>query len=83
MSLTAIEHPAPLELLNAQRYLTSDEVASILNVPKSTVYEAAKQKRIGGTIRFGRKIRFDPRKFQEWLDGGGESLPGGWRQEAQ
>ena len=72
----------PLELLNAKRYLTTEEVAAILNLPRSTVYAAAKENRVGGLVRFGRKVRFDPVKLRSWLDEGGSDLPGGWRQEA-
>jgi excisionase family DNA binding protein len=81
-SLAVSEHPEPLELLQAKRYLTADEVAAILNVPVSTVYEAVRQRRVGGAIRFGRKVRFNPEGLRRWLEGGGTPLAGGWRQEA-
>ena len=64
-----------------RKLITADAVAERLDVPKSTVYEAARQQRIGGVVRLGRKLRFDPDKFERWLEAGGEALPGGWRQE--
>ena len=81
-SLAGTEHPEPLELLNAKRFLTADEVATILTVPVSTVYEAARQNRVGGAIRFGRKVRFNPALLRRWLEEGGTPLAGGWRQDA-
>ena len=64
-----------------RKLLTAQAVADRLDVPLSTIYEAARQDRIGGIVRLGRKLRFDPDKFEAWLDAGGEALPGGWRQE--
>ena len=64
------------------KLLTAEAVAERLDVPKSTIYEAARQNRIGGVVRLGRVLRFDPKKFEAWLESGGQALPGGWRQEA-
>jgi excisionase family DNA binding protein len=64
-----------------RKLLTAEAVAERLDVPKSTVYEAARQNRIGGVVRLGRVLRFDPEKFEHWLESGGQALPGGWRQE--
>lgn len=65
----------------ARKLLTAEAVAERLDVPKSTIYEAARQNRIGGVVRLGRVLRFDPAKFEQWLESGGQALPGGWRQE--
>lgn len=64
-----------------RKLITAEAVAQRLDVPKSTVYEAARQNRIGGVVRLGRVLRFDPEKFEVWLESGGEALPGGWRQD--
>lgn len=64
-----------------RKLLTVDAIAERLDVPKSTIYEAARQNRIGGVVRLGRVLRFDPGKFEAWLESGGQALPGGWRQE--
>lgn len=64
------------------KLLTVDAVAQRLDVPRSTVYEAARQNRIGGVVRLGRIVRFEPERFEAWLASGGQALPGGWRQEA-
>lgn len=65
-----------------RKLLTAEAIAERLDVPKSTIYEAARQNRIGGVVRLGRLLRFDQAKFEAWLEAGGEALPGGWRQEA-
>lgn len=72
-------HRRPRSMVN--RLLTADEVARRLHISKAAVYEAARQDRIGGLVRIGRRIRFDAERFQAWLDNGGESLPGGWRMQ--
>lgn len=65
-----------------RKLLTVDDVADHLGVPKSTVYEAVRQNRIGGIVRIGRMVRFDPDKLEAWIEAGGQALPGGWKQEA-
>ena len=58
-------------------------VAARLNLPKSTIYEMARQKRIDGVVRAGRRILFDLDKVDAWIDEGGQALAGGWRHEAE
>ncbi len=71
------------ETLNKSRKLiTAEAIATRCDMPLSTIYEMARQNRIGGVVRLGRVLRFDPAKFEAWLESGGEALPGGWRQEA-
>lgn len=53
------------------RYLTALQVSELLNLPKATVYELARTRRIDGVIRIGRTIRFDEHKLLKWLDEGG------------
>lgn len=55
------------------RFLKVPEVAKLMDVPASTVYDLARQKRIGGVVRFGRHIRFDKDRLEAWLASGGES----------
>ncbi len=54
------------------RFLKVPEVAKLMDVPASTVYDLARQKRIGGVVRFGRHIRFDKDRLEAWLASGGE-----------
>lgn len=84
LAAQAREHHETQELrrqYGVRKLLTAAAVAERLDVPKSTVYEAARQNRIGGVVRLGRVLRFDPLKFDAWLESGGQALPGGWRQE--
>lgn len=69
--------------LQQQRLLTVAEVSRRLSMPQSTVYEMARQRRIGGVVRLGRLIRFDPRGLEEWIEQGGQALAGGWRQDPE
>lgn len=46
--------------------LTAEEVADFLQVPKSWVYEAAREGRIPH-IRLGRYVRFDQADIEQWL----------------
>lgn len=54
------------------RFLKVPDVAELMDVPASTVYDLARQKRIGGIVKFGRHIRFDKEKLERWLEQGGE-----------
>jgi excisionase family DNA binding protein len=65
------------------RLLQVPEVARRLSVPESTVYDMARQNRIGGVVRVGRRVRFDPIELERWIRSGGQALPGGWRREPQ
>ena len=61
--------PKPRKLLSVKA------ISERCDIPESTVYEMARQNRIGGVVRLGRKLRFDPDKFEAWLDAGGEATP--------
>lgn len=56
-------------------------VAELLDVKPARVYDLAQQNLIPH-IKLGRQVRFDLDKVEEWLEAGGQALPGGWRQEA-
>ena len=70
MSNVAVSEPSRSNPQN--RFLKVPDVAALMDVPESTVYDLARQKRIGGIVRFGRHIRFDRDEFERWLKGGGE-----------
>jgi excisionase family DNA binding protein len=46
---------------------TATQVADLLNVRPSRVYELVQGRQIP-FIRIGRQLRFDPGAIQEWLD---------------
>lgn len=62
--------------------ITADDVAERLGVPKSRVYEMARQERIPH-VRIGRLVRFSPVELESWIREGGQDLPGGWREEPE
>ena len=63
--------------------LSVDEVAGILRVSRHRVYYLTREGLIGGAIRMGRQVRFDRNRLLDWLEAGGEALPGGWRRQAR
>ena len=50
----------------ANRLLTAAEVAEILRVPRSTVYELARARRIP-FLKVGRRTLFDSELLREWI----------------
>ena len=48
------------------RLLTAREVAAVLRVPRSTVYELARNRRIP-FLKVGRRTRFEARSLQDWI----------------
>jgi excisionase family DNA binding protein len=48
------------------RLLTAAEVSEILRVPRSTVYELARSRRIP-FLKVGRRTLFDPQLITEWI----------------
>lgn len=52
--------------------LSIDEVASVLRVGKSSVYELVRRKELPH-FRMGRMIRIPKKKLAEWIENGGDS----------
>ena len=46
--------------------MTAAEVSDVLRVPRSTVYELARTRRIP-FLKVGRRTLFDPRLLREWI----------------
>lgn len=63
-----------------ERLLTAAEVANKLNIPESRAYAMAREGTIP-SVRLGRLVRFAPAAISAWIERGGQSLPGGWRNE--
>ncbi len=55
------------------RLLTITQVATILQVPPSRVYELARQRLIP-VVRLGRQVRVDEDELRRWIKAGGQSL---------
>lgn len=65
--------PAPLPLPR-RKLITAQTAAERCGVPLSTLYDLAREGRIGGVVRFGRALRFDPDALESWIASGGEDL---------
>ena len=63
------------------RLLRATDVAEYLDLPLQTVWKYARQGVIGGVVRVGRQIRFDPEMLRERIANGGQSFEGGWQRE--
>ena len=63
------------------KLVDAGRVAEILGVSQARTYELARTRILpdGVVVRLGRQIRFDEQSLVEWIRGGGEALPGGWR----
>jgi excisionase family DNA binding protein len=56
-------------MLSPERLLTASEVAQVLAVPRSSVYEYARRQRDGlPSIRIGRHRRFVRRDVEAWIE---------------
>lgn len=51
---------------------TLDDVRAILPLPKSSLYERARNGRIPGVTRVGRRMLFDLNAIEQWIDAGGD-----------
>ncbi len=50
-----------------RQLISSRQVASALVLPVRSVYQLARQGRIPGVIRLGRRVRFDAAVVERWL----------------
>lgn len=58
----------------------ASEIRRLLNLDSdSRVYDLARRAILPGVVRIGRQVRFNIDKVLEFVDSGGQSLPGGWR----
>lgn len=55
------------------RLVDAKDVAELLGLPLSTVYDRTRIGRLPGAVRIGTRIKFDVNKVMQWLDAGGDS----------
>lgn len=79
-SASATATPAPQQGNGSHRLLTAGQAAERLDVTLARLYELARTGTLPA-VRIGRQIRFSSEALAEWIDGGGQSLAGGWRHE--
>lgn len=65
----------------SQNLLTVAEVSEVLRVPLGRGYQLARQGVLPGTVRLGRQIRVRADMLQQFIEAGGQALPGGWRRQ--
>ncbi len=53
------------------KLLTADDLASRLGVAKARIYALAREGRIDGVVRIGRRLRFEPNALDAWIRQGG------------
>lgn len=54
--------------LTDRRYVTAEELATILDVTKNAIYKMAERKEIPGAVKIGRRLRFREDLLEQWLD---------------
>lgn len=67
-----------------RQLLRIPEAARVLGLSEHRVYELVRQGilPLGVVVKLGRQIRINSERLREWIAGGGQALPGGWRREA-
>lgn len=64
-------HPRRLRLATAQ------EVAAMLRLPRTSVYEHAQARTLPGVVRIGRRVLFDLDKLEPWIRSGAQAAAEG------
>lgn len=62
----AVSHRQPPAARLSEPLMTADDVAALLRVPRSTVYELARTRRIP-YLKIGRRTLFEPASLREWI----------------
>ena len=65
----------------SSRLMRVAEASRLLHASKSRVYELAREGILppGVVVRLGRQVRISEAKLREWIESGGQCLPGGWK----
>lgn len=66
------------------RLMSAKETAEFMGISKDRVLTLARENVLppGVVVRLGRQVRFNADKLAEWIDTGGQALPGGWKKVA-
>ena len=60
--------------------LTPNQVSDQTGIPVRRLYALVREGLIPA-VHCGRQIRFSREALEQWIAGGGQSLPGGWRRD--
>lgn len=73
MSLASQDTPRGVtERPRRRRLATAADVADMLALPLTSLYDHARERKIPGVVRIGRRVLFDLDALDTWLDAGGE-----------
>lgn len=61
-----------MTLHSQRRFASVSDVSKLLGLPRSTIYDRARDKRLPGVVRVGQRILFDLEKLERWLEAGGD-----------
>jgi hypothetical protein len=73
-----------VSVVSASQLESVDWGADRCGVTPARFYDLARENFFppGVVVRFGRQIKVNPDRLEEFIAGGGAALPGGWRKEA-
>ena len=60
------------------KLLTVKETSAVLRVSPARLYDLCRQQLVP-CVRIGRAVRVEEGALRDWIAGGGQALPGGWR----
>lgn len=63
-----------------KRFQSTSELAGEWGVKVGTIQRYVREGIIPH-VRIGRSVLFDTKQIEQWINQGGQSLPGGWRKE--
>lgn len=59
-----------------RRLASAKDVAEMLGLPLTSLYDRTRAGGIPGTVKIGRRILYDLDKLEVWLDAGGDAQEG-------
>ena len=62
------------------KLLKAKEVSEQWGISEERVFALAREG-ILPSVRLGRQVRFSPKALEEFIESGGQALPGGWKKE--
>lgn len=64
------------------KLLRVPHVAQALDVPQARIYELIREGTLPA-VHLGRQVRVSEEALWQFIENGGQALPGGWRREAR
>jgi excisionase family DNA binding protein len=57
-----------------RRLVTINEVRQVVPLPRSSIYQAVRDRRMPGAVRIGRRVLFDLDVIEAWISTGGGGI---------